>query len=189
MLSLKRQLQATGGLSEASHLTSSSLTTSYQPLSSYSLYGETSTSPSTLSYTYPSTLGYYGNSSYTSSYTYGSQQSHGGLLLRKSEFTNQSPATSSYGLTLTTTSDLGRLNFGYSYQTSITTTSPSLTSTGNLVTTETVKNKRSQVTMDTMERTEQHSVRTTEATLALPELIDTTEPSSQVQPKLIKSQG
>ena len=182
MLSLKRQLQTTNGLSEASGPTSSLLSIANQPLSTYSLYGTTTSSTNFL-HTYPSTLGYHGNSSYTSSYTT-QQPSHGGLLLRKPQPTSYSPVTSSYGYTLTTTSETDPLNFGYKYQTSITTMSPLLTNTSTkLVTTDTVEKSRDQVTMDTeKDRNRQDNVQNTEATLVLPELVDNTQLTSQVQP-------
>lgn len=183
MLSLKRQLQTTSGLSETSGPTSSLLSIANQPLSSYSLYGTTTTSTSLTNFihTYPSTLSYHGNSSYTSSYT-SQQPSYGGLLLGKSQPTSYSPNTSSYGYTLTTTSEL---NFGYKYQTSTITTSPLLTNTSTkLVTMDTVEKSRDQVTIDTeKDRNKQDDVQSTEATLVLPELVDnTTQLTSQVQP-------
>ena len=183
MLSLKRQLQTNSGLSEASGPTSSLFSIANQPLSSYSLYGTTTTSSTNFLHTYPSTLSYHGNSSYTSSYT-SQQPSYGGLLLGKSQPTSYSPVTSSYGYTLSTTSETGPLNFGYKYQTSITTTSPLLANTSSkLLTMDTVEKSRDQVTMDTEKnRNKQDDAQSTEAMLVLPELVDNTQRTSQVQP-------
>ena len=187
MLTLKRQLQTTSGLSETSGPTSSLLSiANNQPLFSYSLYGTTTTSPTNFLHTYPSTLSYHGNSSYTSSYT-SQQPSYGGLLLGQP--TSYNPVTSSYGYNLTTTSETGPLNLGYKYQTSITTTSPILTNMSTkFVTMDTVEKSRDQVTMDTTEkdRNEQDGVHTTEATLMLPDLVDNTQ---QVPPKPTGSHG
>ena len=193
VLSLKRQLQTTNEPSETTTPSSLSTVTGYKPLSSYSLYGTATTSSTSFLHTYPSTLSYYGNSSYTtgSSYTYSSQPNYGGLLLGKSESSSQSQPTSSYGFMLTTSSEISGLNFGHSYQTAITTTSPVLTSTSSKpVTTVTTKN-RNQVTMDTMEKDKnrQQGFQSTEATLVLPGLVDSTKMSFQTQPKPITSQG
>lgn len=174
MLSLKRQLQATG---ETSVPTLSSFSiSSPQPLSSYSLYGTTTTSSTSFLSTYPSSLSYYGNSSYPGSYTYSSQPSYGGLLLGKSELT-KSHTSSSYGFTMTTASGTG------DYQTSVTTTTSSLLTglSSKVVAMDTVKKSENQVTMDT-NRIEQLGIKTTEATIVLPELVDDVKLSSQAQP-------
>ena len=183
MLSLKRQLQATSGLSEASGLTSSLLSNTL-PLSSYSLYGKTTTNSAGFLYSYPTTLSYYGNSSYTSLYT--SQPSDGGLLLGKSKSTNYSHDTSSYRNTLTTTNETSGSNFGYKYQTPVATTSPLLSTVPS--SSDTFRKSRDHVTMD-IGKNKNKQDKTTEAMLVLPELVDITDVSSPVQAKPTTSHG
>lgn len=175
-MSLKRQLlQAAGKQNETGSLTSLSLsTTDHQPLPSYSLPALTTAS---VPYTYPSTLSYYGNSSYTSSYMYSSNYAS---LFGKSESTNQ--VTSAYGFTLTTTTSATRgLDYGYNYQPSIASTATTITTTSLLPTSMSTK----LVTMDTLNQ--QQRDHTTEATLVLPELDNTA--LSQGPPKPTQSHG
>ena len=178
---MKRQLQATSGLSEASG-SASSLFSVTQPSSSYSLYGTTTSSSASFLHTYPTSLSYYGSSSYSSSYT--SQPSYGGLLLGKSGSTNYSRDTNSYGHSLTTTNETGRLNFGFKYQTSVATTSPLLSTMPT--TSDSFSKSKDQITMDIIENKKD---KTTEAMLVLPELVDNTEMSSPIQAKPTISHG